>query len=37
MELFRNKEKGNLCPVFEEEGGELGLIASGCIVYFPLG
>lgn len=34
MELFRNKEKGNLCPVFEKGGGELGLTARGCIVLF---
>lgn len=36
MELFRNKEKGNVCPVFVKGGRELGLTASGCIVYFPL-
>lgn len=32
MELFKNKEKGNECPVFEKGGGELGLTAIGCIV-----
>lgn len=34
MELFKNKEKGNECPVFDKGGGELGLTAIGCIVLF---
>lgn len=37
MELFRNKEKGNVCPVFVKGGRELGLTASGCIVLFSPG